>query len=57
MTRPSSTYAEPASALSVESRTKEAILKIQETLGRGNLQGTVKPYWIKALPSSERNRS
>ena len=35
---------EPASALSADSRTKSAILKIQDTLDRGNLLGTVSLY-------------
>ena len=47
-------YSEPASALSADSRTKSAILKIQDTLDRGNLLGTVSPYWLKALESEQR---
>ena len=47
-------YPEPASALSADSRTKSAIVKIQDTLDRGNLLGTVSPYWQKALESEQR---
>ena len=47
-------YSEPVSAFSADSRTKNAILKIQDTLDRGNLLGTVSPYWQKALESEQR---
>ena len=44
-------YPEPVSAHSAESKIEKYILKIKETLQRGDLLGTVKPIWTKALES------
>ena len=47
-------YPEPVSALSAESKILVFKLKIKETLKGGDLLGTVKPIWTKALESELR---
>ena len=44
----------PDSALSAESRPSNTILKIQNTPIGGNLLGTIKPTWMKAMESETR---